>query len=176
MSQSTGPRARGEGDKTQVQRIEFGKATAQCAGYRASEALIILMPGRLLHSQLGELHGCRVNGDLIQFRSLPYAQVPRRFARSILLDHLPRSPEDAFYQATEYGPCSIQSLDSIDTDVRWNQLPGHPRREQEQSEDCLRLTLTCPTFNGANALAGLPVVVFVHGGALMIGSGNVDPT
>jgi len=134
------------------------------------------MPDRLLHPQLGELNGCRVSGDLIQYRSLPYAQIPRRFARSILLDHLPRNAENALYDATEYGPCSIQSLDSIDTDVRWIQLPEHPRRKQEQSEDCLRLTLTCPAVIGANALAGLPVVVFVHGGALIIGSGNVDPT
>lgn len=134
------------------------------------------MPSRILHPQLGELEGCRVSEDLNQFRSLPYALVPRRFARSILLDHLPRNAEDAFYNATEYGPCSVQSLDSIDTDVRWNQLPEHPRREQDQSEDCLRLTLTCPAVNGANTLAGLPVVVFIHGGALMIGSGIVDPT
>lgn len=132
------------------------------------------MPDRLLHPQLGELKGSRVSEDLIQFRSLPYAQVPRRFARSILLDHLPRNAEDASYNATNYGPCSVQSLDSIDTDVRWNQLPEHPRREQEQSEDCLRLTLTCPAINGAKAWAALPVVVFVHGGALMIGSGIVD--
>lgn len=134
------------------------------------------MPDRLLHPQLGELIGIRVSEDLIQFRSLPYAQVPRRFARSILLDHLPRNAKDAFYNATKYGPCSVQPLHSIDTDVRWNQLPEHPRREQEQSEDCLRLTLTCPAINGANSLANLPVVVFVHGGALMIGSGIVDLT
>ncbi len=134
------------------------------------------MPDQILHPQLGKLNGYRVNGDLVQFRSLPYAQVPGRFARSILLDHLPRNSEDGFYDATKYGGCSIQPLDSIDTDVRWNQLPEHPHREQEQSADCLKLTVTCPTVNGANAMAGLPVVVFIHGGALMIGSGNINPT
>lgn len=136
------------------------------------------MAHQFRHPQLGTIKGCRVSEDLIQFRSLPYARIPRRFARSTLLNHLPRIDADAnadyFYDGEGYGPCSIQPFDSIATDIRWNQLPEHPGRTQGQSEDCLRLTLTCP----ATALEpdagsrGLPVVVFVHGGALMIGSGT----
>ena len=130
------------------------------------------------HPQLERINGCRVTQDLIQFRSLPYARIPRRFARSVLLNYFPQVDVDVnaeyCYYAEDYGPCSIQPLDSIATDIRWNQLPEHPGRAQAQSEDCLRLTLTCP----ARALRpdadakGLPVVVFVHGGALMIGSGT----
>lgn len=132
------------------------------------------MTQRLCHPQLGNIKGCQVTHHLIQFRSLPYAQVPRRFARSILLECLSQHPgnPEACYDAAEYGPCSIQSLESIATDVRWNQLPEYPRRDQTQSEDCLRISLTCPTATLKDALAPLPVVVFIHGGAFMIGSGT----
>ena len=125
------------------------------------------------HSQLYRIRGSRINPDLIQFRSLPYARVPRRFARATFLDHLPQATihETACYDATEYGPCSIQPQDSIATDLRWNQLPTYPRRDQDQSEDCLRITLTCPATILDGISARLPVAVFVHGGALMIGSG-----
>lgn len=131
------------------------------------------MAREFLHSQLGRIKGCQVTHDLIQFRSLPYARITRRFARSTLLDHLPQATAEAdlCYDAVDHGPCSIQPLDSVATDVRWNQLPERPQREQEQSEDCLRLTLTCPATVVDNASTYLPVVVFVHGGALMIGSG-----
>ncbi|KAL8822437.1 MAG: hypothetical protein Q9191_006829 [Dirinaria sp. TL-2023a] len=97
-----------------------------------------------------------------------------KFARSIILDRLPQTTgEGAFcYDAVDYGSCSVQPLDSIATDVRWNQLPERPQRDQEQSEDCLRLTLTCPATVLDTSPTSLPVVVFVHGGALMIGSGD----
>lgn len=134
------------------------------------------MAYQFCHPQLGRINGCKVTEDLIQFRSLPYAQIPRRFARSVLLNHLPQVHSDAdyCYYAEDYGPCSIQPLDSIATDIRWNQLPEAPGRTQGQSEDCLRLTLTCPAtaLRPVAGVKGLPVVVFVHGGALMIGSGT----
>lgn len=132
------------------------------------------MAYQIRHPRLGKINGCQVTQDLIQFRSLPYAQVPRRFARSVPLEHLPQdnADETSCYDATEYGPCSVQPRDSIATDVRWNQLPEFPRREQDQSENCLRITLTCPAKVVDDTLNHLPVVVFVHGGALMVGSGT----
>lgn len=133
------------------------------------------MPELFYHSQLQNIRGNRVTENLIQFRSLPYALVPRRFARASLLDHLPQvtADETACYNAEEYGPCSIQPLDSIATDVRWNQLPEHPGREQGQSENCLGITLTCPATILDDASASFPVVAFIHGGALLIGSGTI---
>lgn len=130
------------------------------------------------HPKLYAINGIRVTDNLIQFRSIPYAQTPRRFARSILLHHLPNriGQSSSPYDATKYGPCSIQPQNSIETDVHWNQLPEHPTREQAQDEDCLRLTLTCPVKSFDHALDRIPVVVFIHGGALMIGSGILIPT
>ena len=135
-----------------------------------------LMSPHLLHPQLGSVEGHRVTQDLVQFRSLPYTQIPRRFARSTLLDHLPTSEissngGESVYDATIYGPCSVQPLDSIETDIRWNQLPSGPQREQSQEEDCMRITLTCPVAQWPDLV---PVVVFVHGGPFMIGSRLYD--
>lgn len=134
-------------------------------------------PFRYKHPYLGSMEGCRVTPDLVQFRSLPYARVPRRFARSVLLDRLPQvAGRASCYDATGYGPCSVQPRDSITTDVLWNQLPEQHYREQSQSEDCLRVTLTCPaSVLDHRTSESLPVVVFIHGGALMIGSGTLYP-
>ena len=54
-------------------------------------------------------------------------------------------------------------------DAKSNQLPQDVE-EQEQSEDCLRLTVTRPA--DAPSSAKLPVVVFLHGGAYFLGSGD----
>ena len=133
------------------------------------------MPELFYHSHLQKIRGTLVTEDLIQFRSLPYALVPRRFARATLLDRLPQATTDEteYYDAEGFGPCSIQHQDSIATDVRWNQLPEYPTRDQVQSEDCLRITLTCPATISDNVSASFPVVAFIHGGALLIGSGTI---
>lgn len=125
------------------------------------------------HPQLNAIDGTCVTDHLIQFRSIPYAQTPRRFARSTILRQLPTciGGQSTSYDAMTYGPCSIQARDSIETDVHWNQLPEHPTRDQIQAEDCLRLTVTCPIHTLDHASGKIPVIVFLHGGALMIGSG-----
>ncbi len=134
-------------------------------------------PYRYNHPQLGSIIGHRTAPGLVQFRSLPYAQIQRRFSRSTLSDSLPRleGQERPCYDATKFGPCSVQPRESITTDIRWNQLPEHPHRDQDQAEDCLRLTLTCPTAAlDRHGSEPLPVVAFIHGGALMIGSGTLN--
>lgn len=132
------------------------------------------MTCEIQHPHLGSIRGSLVSDELVQFKSLPYARIPRRFARSVILTELPRNSKDNFpgYDATKRGPCSIQPWDSIETDLRWNQLPARPSQEQLQAEDCLNLTLTLPSTKGDNDLYDLPVVVFLHGGALMVGSGD----
>ncbi|KAL8669631.1 MAG: hypothetical protein Q9168_005786 [Polycauliona sp. 1 TL-2023] len=126
------------------------------------------------HPQLNGIKGCRATRSLVQFRSLPYAQTPRRFARSGMVDRLPGATANgsSAYDATKYGPSSVQPRDSVETDIRWNQLPELPKREQDQDEDCLRLTMTCPIDNLNSGPGKIPVMVFLHGGALMIGSGE----
>ena len=120
---------------------------------------------RLSHPLLGAIQGIRVHDRLVQFRSLPYGEIPQRFGRSSLLKHL---PGDKPYDATKVGPQSIQPQNAAHMDAQSNQLPPDVE-EQEQAEDCLRLTITRPKDV---PLTKLPVVVFLHGGAFFLGSGE----
>lgn len=120
----------------------------------------------LEHPELGHIRGVEVNDGLVQYRSLPYGQLSQRFARSTRLDVI---PGDKPYNATKTGPQGIQPLNSAHMDAEYYQLPTDVE-EQEQSEDCLRATITVP--KDSTTADRLPVLVFLHGGALFLGSGE----
>lgn len=123
------------------------------------------------HPLLGLLKGLQATEALTQFRSIRYASIPRRFARSILVSPPSNPPTTTATDYTQLGPCSIQPPDSARTDATSNQLPTDiVTSEQPQSEDCLRLTITRPTSIPNGTL--LPVLVFLHGGAFFVGSGE----
>ncbi|THX18880.1 alpha/beta-hydrolase, partial [Aureobasidium pullulans] len=88
-----------------------------------------------------------------------------RARRKNLAHPLPKEP----YDATRQGPQSIQPLKSAHMDAKSNQLPDDVA-EQEDDENCLRLTITSP--ENVTPSSKLPVVVFLHGGAFFIGSGQ----
>ena len=125
------------------------------------------------HPTLGRLRGIEVNQNLIQFRSLPYASIKQRFARSQLLDRLPLQHGENAYDATKVGPSSVQPLGAARMDANSNQLPSDIiKGEQSQSEDCLRVTITAPTDQLGHNKSILPVLVFLHG---MLISGPLFP-
>jgi len=129
------------------------------------------------HPFLGAIRGTVIGDRLYRAYSLPYASIPRRFARSELLADLPNQSDTTVYDATKIGPASIQLPNAAHSDAENNQLPTDDVEEQEGDEDCLRLTLTCP--DDVEPGSKLPVVVFVHGGAYFLGSGErrwLDPT
>ncbi|KAK4626895.1 Cholinesterase [Fulvia fulva] len=121
----------------------------------------------LTHPNLGRIRGIQVTQHLTEFHSLPYALIPQRFARSQPLNRYPGSDDSSrIYDATKIRPCSIQPLNSTQKDVDSNQLPTKDiiDGEQDQSEDCLRLTITVPTINlTEDEQAKLPVLIFLHG-------------
>ncbi|KAI4738356.1 alpha/beta-hydrolase [Aureobasidium sp. EXF-12298] len=131
----------------------------------------------LEHPLLGPLQGVAVTDKFTQFRSIPYGTFKQRFARSELLRDVPRRkqlttkpvPKET-YDVTKQGPQSIQPLESAHMDAKSNQLPDDVGEEQEQAENCLRLTITVP--KDATPDSRLPVVVFIHGGAFFLGSGE----
>ena len=132
------------------------------------------MTTTLKHPLLGVVKGTSIANQLLRFYSLRYASIPRRFARSQLLQKL---PDHGVYDATTIGPSSIQPKGSAVSDAKSNQLPTDDVEEQDQDEDCLRLTITRPLDIHPNRK--LPVVVFLHGGAFFLGSGErrwLDPT
>lgn len=130
----------------------------------------------LEHPLLGPIQGILVTERLTQFRSIPYGFIKSRFARSEVLKDVPRRRSLASifvketYNATKRGPQSIQPLGSAQMDAKSNQFPDDVGEEQEQDENCLRLTITTP--HDASPSSKLPVVVFIHGGAFFLGSGE----
>ncbi|KAL8852601.1 MAG: hypothetical protein Q9221_002481 [Calogaya cf. arnoldii] len=125
------------------------------------------------HPTLGQIKGVQLNKALTQFRSLPYATIKQRFARSQLLDYLPRQHGQEIYDATHIGPSSIQPFNAAKMDADSNQLLSDIIKEyQPQSEDCLRVTITTPTDNLNHPNTKIPVVVFLHGGAFFLNSGE----
>ncbi|KAJ9660079.1 hypothetical protein H2198_002776 [Neophaeococcomyces mojaviensis] len=135
------------------------------------------MTSVLRHPLLGAIRGTIVKEKLYRCYSLPYASLPRRFARSQLLKELPNHKTSTTYDAAAVGPSSIQLPDAAHSDAENNQLPTDDIEKQDQNEDCLRLTLTRPL--DVEPGRKLPVVVFIHGGAFFLGSGErqwLDPT
>ncbi|XP_052896237.1 venom carboxylesterase-6-like [Anopheles moucheti] len=96
-------------------------------------------------------------GEYYAFEGIPYAKPPLgklRFASSELNDDRWTEPRNT----TERGPVCIQ----------WNHL--NPNNDKlEGAEDCLYLNVYTRSIDPS---AQLPTVVFIHGGALMFGTGN----
>jgi para-nitrobenzyl esterase len=93
-------------------------------------------------------------GTLYLYRGIPYADPPTGANR--WADPLPPSFVDL--SATEFGPRCPQG--------KAGELP---LLGSDESEDCLYLNVWTP---GVTSDAGLPVMVFIHGGAFISGSGG----
>lgn len=112
----------------------------------AQEAPIVEAPA-------GSLRGI-VSEGVHSFRGIPYAQAPEGDLR--WRPTVPLPAWQGVYDATEFGAACVQPP-----------APGAIVLHQAQSEDCLFLNIWAP----ANA-HDAPVLVWIHGGSLLIGSGN----
>ncbi len=115
----------------------------------------------MIEVSTGRLRGMR-EGDLDVFRGIPFARPPigpLRFAP-------PAPPErwDGVRDATHFGPGCHQANRPL--------APVLGIIVPEQSEDCLTLNVWTPS---AERGARRPVMVWVHGGAWVIGAGS-EPT
>jgi len=131
---------------------------------------------------LGEIVGLSSDKPIYSYKSIPYASASRWQA--------PEDPEawSEPLNATTFGPICPQQNPNLDTytNVVTNatgilnkeemsiQLDSAPNMEPpEMSEEkCLTLNVYSPT---TNATANLPVMVWIHGGALITGSGQSYP-
>ena len=112
------------------------------------------------HTRSGRLAGEATRRGLV-FRGIPYAEPPvgaRRFAAPE-----PVKPWDGERPATRFGPSAPQG-GAQNFLVR--RIVG--AAQGRQSEDCLYLNVWTPALDGARR----PVLVFIHGGAFLIGSGS----
>jgi para-nitrobenzyl esterase len=111
----------------------------------------------VVEAACGRLAGLR-QGDLFAFKGIPYAKPPVGPLRW-------RAPERApswagVRDATRFGPICPQAPTQIEA------LLGGTLGEQ--SEDCLYLNIWTPACDGGKR----PVMVWIHGGAFVIGAGS----
>ncbi len=95
------------------------------------------------------------------FRGIPYGQAPRGKLR--WLPPQPVKPWQGVYQAKGYGPSAPQSPGMM---LLVRRLIGVAL--QQQSQDCLYLNVWTPEADRQRR----PVLVWIHGGAFIMGSGT----
>ena len=120
------------------------------------------MDAPVAHTALGDLRGVWIDG-VAAFLGVPYASPPVG-----LLRMAPAAPVQRWTgqrDATRHGPIPPQ-LPSRLSVIMGSSSP------RPQDEDCLTLTIRTPA---ADKMAR-PVVVWLHGGALLSGAGSLDMT
>lgn len=139
------------------------------------------------HPTLGSLTGRRITSPQfpgasnVQFRSIPYAQVPKRFVPCLPLTSIPQKFDNRPHRDfTQYGAACPQR-DGVSS--AWFDCYGGPLEDDKGFEfdefTCLTVTVSVPEsqLSGVGAtgdLQPLPVLVYVHGGGLQEGCGHVD--
>lgn len=127
------------------------------------------------HNLLGAFSGVQVSQQVTQFRSIVYATYPERFRQSTVKT----SYGDDERNFTEHGYVCPQ-VEPMDYSSTGGMIPGEtPFRADEHK--CLGLTITVPNSaleqQGSNsttadeASKGLPVLIYIHGGAFERGNG-----
>lgn len=135
------------------------------------------------HAQLGELKGRLVEyshfpgSPVVQFRSIPYATIPKRFLPSVPLTEIPstfdRRPHRDF---THFGAACPQPGA---TKPAWFGPQGGRLPDDELLEfdefTCLTVSISVPVSHlTEHRDKALPVMVYIHGGAAQDGCGHVD--
>ncbi|XP_073497081.1 neuroligin-3 isoform X3 [Phyllobates terribilis] len=135
-----------------------------------------------VNTHYGKLRGMRVAlptdilGPVEQYLGVPYAAPPvgeKRF--------LPPEPPPSWSgirNATHFSPVCPQNIQNAVPDIMmpiWftSNLDTVTGYLQEQSEDCLYLNIYVPTEDDIRDTGAKPVMVYIHGGSYMEGSGNM---
>lgn len=135
-----------------------------------------------VNTHYGKLRGMRMSlpndilGPVDQYLGVPYAAPPvgeKRF--------LPPEPPPSWSgirNATHFSPVCPQNIQNAVPDIMmpvWftSNLDTVTGYLQEQSEDCLFLNIYVPTEDDIRDSGAKPVMVYIHGGSYMEGSGNM---
>lgn len=114
------------------------------------------MANTLVHTSSGLVQGAQED-SISSWKGIPYAQPPllqRRFRPP-----QPAEPWSGVLQTTHFGPMAMQP----------QSMPAELLRRLSMSEDCLTLNIWSP---GADSQLR-PVLVWMHGGGWLIGSGRL---
>ncbi len=109
----------------------------------------------LVKTTYGQVQGAE-QGAISVWKGIPFAASPAGDHR--FLSPLPPQPWSDTLDATQFGPISIQSTAAI----------GDAPTTQNLSEDCLTLNIWSPAADEKKR----PVMVYIHGGAFISGSGS----
>lgn len=115
--------------------------------------------GAIVNTPSGRLEGERERGAHV-FRGIPYAQPPVHSLR--FRPPLPAEAWSGVRQARRFGATAPQSGPATRV------LRGISPPPSAQSEDCLTLNVWTPGLDGRRR----PVLVWIHGGAFVLGTGS----
>jgi para-nitrobenzyl esterase len=118
----------------------------------------------LVDTNYGPLRG-RQEGSVLVWRGIPYAQAPVGELR--FRAPQPPLPWQEVREAAAFGPVAPQL--SVGLESRFDVRPN-PALLPVQSEDCLFLNVWAPA--AATSISQLPVMVWLHGGSFVTGSGS----
>ena len=111
----------------------------------------------VVETAAGKLRGTTHDG-IRSFRGIPYAEAPVGDLR--WAEPRPPAPWDGERDATAYRSACMQST--------YSPLGPVPATVKDTSEDCLFLNVNRPDDDSED----LPVIVYVHGGGFMVGTGS----
>lgn len=132
-----------------------------CSSHAPPTGEIINQEAPVVKTASGKIRGM-VEGGIAVFKGIPYAAPPVGNYR--WRPPQPVSPWEGVRDATGFGPDCAQA--------GWGAAPG--TIQEGSSEDCLYLNLWKPAETKSRAK--LPVMVWIHGGAFVGGSGSGSGT
>jgi para-nitrobenzyl esterase len=122
----------------------------------------------VVHTPAGPVRGTLERGAAV-FRGIPYAEPARRSLR--FAPPVPRTPWVDVFEATEFGAASLQNVDGLSMDMPGAEEYYYRPATARFSEDCLNLSVWAPADYAGEPL---PVMVWIHGGGFLTGSGSSD--
>ncbi|KAH8649974.1 Alpha/Beta hydrolase protein [Xylariales sp. PMI_506] len=121
---------------------------------------------RLTVDGLGVVEGLAFDQGVSQYVGIPYANLAKRWTRSVLNTSWPND----FHDGTKLGTMAPQPPEYTAPDpiIPVGDIPHHGTAEEDEMK-CLVVNVTAPPIEPGKKY---PVMVYIHGGSLLYGSGN----